>query len=268
MSTRSIVARAEGDGFSGRYVHDNGYPPYQGATLWRMAKEEFKGDIEAMLKALVDKGVAWSLLDDAQDWAAYEKRWHPYPETKKRWVKGLGVKMAQQDIEKKEWHGEEDADFSDAEWIYVLSGGEQPTLRVLTGKMPPELIGSFDLRGEEPDWQAVECGADLERCPHVAEAHFPETSGTPAASLSAKQYLGREPMEPEDAWGALYLGEEWKLTSMKRRTGSYPGNRGKLEVWAESASGQETWLQVEGEGTPAMDLHYPKTLAGDNEVAL
>jgi hypothetical protein len=35
-----------------------------------------------------------------------------------------------------------------------------------------QVVGVFSLRGDEPDWQVVECGRNFERCPHYAWAHL------------------------------------------------------------------------------------------------
>ena len=35
-----------------------------------------------------------------------------------------------------------------------------------------QVVGIYSIRGNEPDWQVVECGANFERCPHYAWAHL------------------------------------------------------------------------------------------------
>ena len=35
-----------------------------------------------------------------------------------------------------------------------------------------QVVGVFSLRGDEPDWQVVECGRNFDRCPHYAWAHL------------------------------------------------------------------------------------------------
>jgi hypothetical protein len=35
-----------------------------------------------------------------------------------------------------------------------------------------QVVGVFSLRGDEPNWQVVECGRSFERCPHYAWAHL------------------------------------------------------------------------------------------------
>jgi hypothetical protein len=259
MSTRSIVARSVGTGFKGIYVHRDGYPPYQGALLWKMVREDFGGDMEAVLKAIVDTTGAWSLLTGDKDWDTYVRRHHVVSlAERKRFVPHLGLKMEEKEVEQVEWQGEGPAELMDAEWVYVLEGGKRPTLRVLTGKL--EEVGSFDLGGVEPDWGAVECGQELERCPHIAEYHFPELEGGVSARLSTKKYLGRVPLGTEDAYAVTWGGQEWRMSGSWRRTEE------KLEAWVENDKGKKVWLQIEGPGMPKMELLYPALGDGGREL--
>jgi hypothetical protein len=164
-----------------------------------------------------------------------------------------------QKSDKVTWHGGDNIDLLDAEWVYVLSGGERPTLSVLTGE-PLTMVGNFDLSGREPDWVVVECGVDLERCSHIAVAHFPELEGTPSERLSTNQYLGRATLRVEDAYEAHWEGEDWKLGGSYRKTSE------KVEMWAENAKGKKVWLQVAGVGTPAIELRYPAIVAREIEL--
>jgi hypothetical protein len=150
----------------------------------------------------------------------------------------------------------------DAEWVYVLSGGETPTLSVLTGERSPKLIGSFSLNGPEPDWQVVECGQELERCIHVASAHFPKLIGTASANLSVDQYLGRKPLEPIDAEAVIMDGEQWKVSGSKSQHGD------RVYIWASNASGKERQFQIAGEGAGELTLVYPAIAAPGREIEL
>lgn len=63
MSTRSIVAKPDGDAWKGRYVHSDGYPSGVGACLFTAYHEAFGGDLAAMTAKLVDsEHVGWSAL--------------------------------------------------------------------------------------------------------------------------------------------------------------------------------------------------------------
>ena len=63
MSTRSVIARRKGNGFVGVYHHWDGYPRGLGASLFETLKKDFGGDVEAMLKTIIDEHPAgWSTL--------------------------------------------------------------------------------------------------------------------------------------------------------------------------------------------------------------
>ena len=63
MSTRGVIARQKGDSFEGRYHHWDSYPTGLGKTLWELAHNQFKGDIEGMLRILIDEHPAgWSTI--------------------------------------------------------------------------------------------------------------------------------------------------------------------------------------------------------------
>jgi hypothetical protein len=61
MSTRSVIARTEGDGFVGRYCHWDGYPTNRGAQLFA-AYRELDNDAEALRKYAIREGESgtWS----------------------------------------------------------------------------------------------------------------------------------------------------------------------------------------------------------------
>lgn len=66
MSTRSVIARKTQSGFKGTYHHWDGYPSALGATLFHLHRDHFDGDIEAMLKTLIDDHPAgWSTINGA-----------------------------------------------------------------------------------------------------------------------------------------------------------------------------------------------------------
>ena len=68
MSTRSVIARETPAGFTGRYVHWDGYPSGVGETIWRLYRGRFGRDLDAMLSELIDGHPAgWSVL--CGDWS-------------------------------------------------------------------------------------------------------------------------------------------------------------------------------------------------------
>ena len=64
MSTRSIIAIPEGDGWKGRYVHYDGYPAGVGQTVWHIVKTA--GLAEAA-RILTSKPIGWSIINDNPD---------------------------------------------------------------------------------------------------------------------------------------------------------------------------------------------------------
>jgi hypothetical protein len=67
MSTRSCIARSTGEGtFQGVYHQWDGYPSQLGATLFRVYRQHFKQDLDAMLMFLIEKHPAgWSTINNA-----------------------------------------------------------------------------------------------------------------------------------------------------------------------------------------------------------
>lgn len=60
MSTRGVIARQNGDGFTGRYHHWDSYPAGLGATLYQWAQ---RMPLDQMLKVLIDEHPAgWSTI--------------------------------------------------------------------------------------------------------------------------------------------------------------------------------------------------------------
>lgn len=65
MSTRSCIAKPDGDGWKGRYHHSDGYPSGLGRFLFEVHGSHFGGNTEAMIKLLIeDEPVGWSSIID------------------------------------------------------------------------------------------------------------------------------------------------------------------------------------------------------------
>lgn len=68
MSTRSVIARKSGHGFTGVYHHWDGYPSGLGATLWEVRNKFYGGDTKRMLQYLIDLHPGgWSTIN--KDWS-------------------------------------------------------------------------------------------------------------------------------------------------------------------------------------------------------
>jgi hypothetical protein len=69
MGTRSIIAKPQGDGWEGAYHHWDGYPSALGVTLLELHATHFGGDVDAMIRYLIDdEPVGWSTINRA-DWS-------------------------------------------------------------------------------------------------------------------------------------------------------------------------------------------------------
>ncbi len=151
MATRALIGRLTG--WSGPYPvgegvyhHWDGYPTGLGALLFNLFRGEYKGNLEEMLKEIVDKHLGgWS------DLAAGDCYCHPDEET----ADGFG------DLQ---W-----ASHLGCEWAYLFAVQDgRPMMvvaRLLTeldnrGEMISrewwEAIATVPLDGEEPDWKAIE----------------------------------------------------------------------------------------------------------------
>ena len=63
MSTRSVIARKTGTGFTGVFHHWDGYPSGVGSKLFELYNKFFKCNLDNMLKALIDDAPAgWSTI--------------------------------------------------------------------------------------------------------------------------------------------------------------------------------------------------------------
>lgn len=54
MSTRGVIARAQGDGWVGVYQHFDSYPTGLGVRLWASVRDDFAGDVGRFLAYAVD----------------------------------------------------------------------------------------------------------------------------------------------------------------------------------------------------------------------
>lgn len=216
MGTRSVIARAMGDGFRGRYHHWDGYPTGLGKQLWELYHGHFGRNLAQMLKVLIDDHPAgWStivhkdfglspgyinLVLDGQ---------HPEAKRPQCYCHGERHEVVNEFTER-------DAAVAGCEWAYAFDG-ELRIMNVLAslhedgtkmvgwfGMGDPKslwsLAGRVELEGPEPDWGIIECGEALQRCGHYACLHgapgcehsCPYCHGTGVASVEARRspYLG------------------------------------------------------------------------------
>jgi len=203
MSTRSCIARREGDGWRGVYHHNDGYPTGLGCYIFRAIRRTWKGDIQAFLKHVIDDhDGGWSSLFSGTCYChgAFARRDGTRPGIKPGDGKGV---IAGCDCGQKPYvlGGDQGAegprcDPLSIEYVYILDpyarkmavlgsqGEDLPgtvgyRLHHQDGRVEVEpqrayrhhLWAVVDLDGPEPSWLAIECGEDLERCHHYRCLH-------------------------------------------------------------------------------------------------
>jgi hypothetical protein len=274
MSTRSIIAKGEGDGWvQGRFCMSDGYPTWMGRVLQELVQRD---GVDKVVETLTIDNWAWSSINPQQPdikgvradakadygtaaWYAYAFRgkhgqhsggghlnvpgygtaWtmkHDGPNTEAMWYPA----------------GEPE----DTEWAYALSAGG---LAIYTADdhFKPVSFVRWDDTQDEAGWYRVECGEHFERCNHCAYVHFPETD----SRLGVAQYLGLEPMTIEDAVGVIIDGERWDIGGsgrLERVVGGY-GRRwfaGAHHPGTDIYRDVHTYDYVDGVKVPNPDLTF------------
>lgn len=189
MSTRAIVARPTDDGWEGIYNHSDGYPTHLGKTLHNGCREFFDGNVERMLKFLLDEHPSgWSSLgnlnpanargfsDNYPDWAnpdedpakaaAYREFYAAprcYCHSERADHRDEGSNIVTHAQQKDLW---------DIAWTYICT---PDALMVFQGCSEMTPAGAVEWDQEVPDerWTKIECGEHFERCSHYAWVHVP-----------------------------------------------------------------------------------------------
>jgi hypothetical protein len=144
VSTRSVIARVDGDSWVGRYVHWGGRPQERGWQLWRLYCGRFGGDLRAMLLELIDAHPAgWVHLGQGATLADAECFCHD---------RGEGTA-------REYWERAEDAE-TDCVWAYAFNERTRKLFvyfRAWDGVRGVwRLAAVVDLCGVEPDWAQIE----------------------------------------------------------------------------------------------------------------
>lgn len=187
MSTRSVIARQEGDTWQGRYVHNDGYPSAKVPEL--LALVPALGGYEKAVQFLIKDHFSWSSLGEStEDCNAH-------------------------DDAEEDWWILADGNDCGTEWAYVLSPTGLTVLqRTHEDGSPATGLWGFDAaqngawlivdrirwsaQPSEDRITAMECGTNYERCKHYAWKHYPEAEGT---RYGTAQWLGREEVRFSDA---------------------------------------------------------------------
>lgn len=169
MGTRGVIARVTNDGFEGRYHHWDSYPDGLGDTLFNLLRGHFEGDIEAMLKILIDDHPAgWSTINDG-DFSLPPG----YLEITEDMEKAHGPQCYCHGVRDEE--GTDLVDMKQAvgigcEWAYAFNQKRQMVVLSSFNDDGGKMIGMFgmgnpdakwkiaaiiELDGQEPDWEAI-----------------------------------------------------------------------------------------------------------------
>lgn len=240
MSTNSVIARQEGDTWRGRYVHWNGYPTWRVPELLKLVPA--LGGYEAAVKFLTEDHFGWSKLGFAAE------ECEPYTEAN--------------GVSETDWIGTWSSDDFGAEYAYVLN---HSGIAVFARTSDKWLLTDTVRYAAEPSKKrlvAMECGANYERCSHVASHHFPEAKGT---RYGTAQWLGHEEgVSVDDATAVEYFGTRFELTgSGGTSTADHP--RDYREIMWNPRRPRYWWASVRG-ATSTFDLRLSRIVKAGQKL--
>jgi hypothetical protein len=176
MSTRSVVAKPNGDGFIGRYCHWDGYPSCRGQQIWQTYQE--LGNAEAVREYALKPdsgGGSWSSYCPPSE---VEKREAEKPEYRNDSNETWNTFTQNGD-----WWIDSNADDCGTEWAYVIGDNHLSVFERRYGKPGQDeghgtgmfgmgasdtesggywgLVGVYNWTGSEPDWNKVEQGVKV-----------------------------------------------------------------------------------------------------------
>jgi hypothetical protein len=287
MSTRGYIARSTGPGaFSGRYHGWDSMPTSLGKSLWDMYNGHFKQDLKKMLTFLLDKHPAgWSTLvgknlkinpgytnvGDRNGMPFDEFYALPKNARPQCYCHGDRHEGAQEFTEK-------DLEGTDAEWLYVFHP-DLPLL-VITDLNHDSAAILVDLKGDEPDWDEIQCGRDFSRCIHVAKYH---NLGPEDSNMSTQTWLGKRELEFHDVIRVEIAGKVYKMTgsggdanfmgrvpSIQKPFERYPDGTWLSSVKTKNGKRLDLPTAIQKDGThvpyPGVTWIYPPTAVNPNET--
>ena len=215
MATRGAIARINQDGKSFLGVRHQKYsmPEALGKTLWNLYHNHFKGDLEAMLKYLID--------DHSAGWSNIVNANFELPPNYQTDPKNVGPQCY--------CHGRLSASaypvtaktvFEQAiSWVYLFDV-EAKTMFVVYYDLKSKLVNNsytVALDGDEPNWVAIRCGEKYERCEHLASEHFPALVNTPSGRLRTPVYMNQEPLTVVDVCAIYVDGVRYEMTGRTKQ---------------------------------------------------
>lgn len=156
MSTRSIIAIPQGDSWKGRYCHSDGYPTWNGRTLWALVQRD---GLDTVRRVLTEDHYGWSSIDGEGTGGLAAGH------ADGRFVKVPGFGTAYTTKQ-----GQSSADdwltptqTNDTEWFYVLADdGMWIGERTWDESKPAVPFTMARWNGPEPVWADVESHGEVE----------------------------------------------------------------------------------------------------------
>lgn len=146
MSTRSIIAKQQGDTWAGRYAHWDGYPSNQAACIWHIVKRD---GIQKAVTTLVDENYYWSNLNPFQE----EGKVPDYTDDSRFFpVVGYGIAGNENQSDPDEWYTPENYKDSWCDYVYVIAPAGLMVIRIYDDAV----LGFFRWDEDEPDWVQVQ----------------------------------------------------------------------------------------------------------------
>jgi len=145
MSTRSVIGRRTGTGFTGVYHHWDGYPSGLGATLVGMYQGRFEKNLDALLKYVIDDHPGgWSTLNISESRKVPECFCH---DAKGNKVSGNGMNAMT----------EKNASGCGCEYAYVFyREGDEDRMSIFSSySNDGKMIGMFGFGDEKARWKLI-----------------------------------------------------------------------------------------------------------------
>jgi hypothetical protein len=111
MSTRSVVAIPQGDGWKGRYVHSDGYPDHMLPTLLDIIQR--KG-VDRAVDVLINWNPGWSFI------GTYEGMTNYLGENRAHFVSDYGLAYSRKEQSMDEWYTDQNSDPLWIEFVYII----------------------------------------------------------------------------------------------------------------------------------------------------
>jgi len=146
MSTRSIIAKQQGDSWAGRYAHWDGYPSHQAACIWNIVQRD---GFETAVKTLVDDNFYWSSLNPLTKDGELPDG---YNDGRFTTVVGYGVAGTTEQGSLDEWLTSENYKESWCEYVYIIAKAGLMIIRIYDDA----ILGFFRWEDEQPNWVKVE----------------------------------------------------------------------------------------------------------------